>query len=150
MSRREFSERLSAARDTKGLSQVQLAAAVEVSSQQVSRWERGASLPQPRLLPLLASTLDLELAEIYELYALASQEDARTARKDRDVLMERLQIFADRYEELGHTYAANHQLLSRLLAQGEAILERLDALEGRIPPPDGEDPPSERTPRRRS
>ena len=59
MTRAEFGERIRQQRERLGLSQVELARACGVQQQQVSKWEKGRTIPGRQTLPLLADVLDL-------------------------------------------------------------------------------------------
>jgi DNA-binding XRE family transcriptional regulator len=54
-----FARRLITARAAKGLSQVELAAAAGVAPAQLSRYERGATIPRPQICAKLAKALDV-------------------------------------------------------------------------------------------
>lgn len=161
-----LSELLRQRREAAGLSQVELAHRLGIKQQQVSKWESGTATPGTRRLPDLARALDIDKGELLELVADASQAETANIRRDRDHLQQlvrRFERFAEKYEELGHTYESNNQMLVRLSekldtattlgrefgAQVEAILAmlanqdgRLTALEQRAAPPGGGPPPS--------
>lgn len=157
------------------LSQADLAAQLGVKQQQVSKWESGTATPGVGRLPALASALGVDANEVFALVAEAAQaevvvarQDRLVARQDRDSLVARFERFADKYEELGHTYRSNQDMLEHLVkrmdsitrtgeryvAQVDKILtlleqqeSRLAALEQRSQPPSGGGPP---TPGRRT
>lgn len=57
-------ERLVAARERKGLTQVQLAKKLEVSKGTVAGWETGAHGIRKKTMPKVARVLDLDIAEL--------------------------------------------------------------------------------------
>jgi len=151
-SRRAFSTLIEQRRKQLGLNQTELGRRLRVKQQQVSKWEKGETLPDSKRLTSLAKALEMDVNDLYAAHAAASEAEARQARRTSDELMARLERFSDRYEELGHTYAANHGMLNDLLGMVGRILERLDALEARYlasredpPPAGGTSPPGRRT-----
>ena len=52
-------------RKRKELSQVELARKIGVSPQAVSKWESGKSAPDISLLPMVASTLECQIDELF-------------------------------------------------------------------------------------
>lgn len=61
---KSLGSRIAARRREQGLTQRQLALAMSVSPQAVSKWEHGAAFPDPVFLDELAETLDLTLDEL--------------------------------------------------------------------------------------
>lgn len=128
----------------KQLSQVQLAAAMDVSSQQVSRWERAASLPTAKLLPRLAELLGVEPTSLYEAYALASQEETHDARRevsqsrrDLEAALEQVKMFVDTYQNFHAAYQKIGEQVDQLVADQvdlkAAVAEIKRAVLGRRP-----------------
>ncbi len=70
-------ENIRALRTAHGMTQEQLAAALEVSCQSVSRWELDACYPDIELLPTIAGLFDVTLDELAGLPALRSAEKQR-------------------------------------------------------------------------
>ena len=56
---------IQAFRKQKGLSQVELARSIGVTPQAVSKWESGKSAPDISLLPMVASTLECQIDELF-------------------------------------------------------------------------------------
>lgn len=122
MSRKEFADLIVAAREAKKLSQVQLAAEMAVSSQQVSRWERAASLPTAKLLPRLAAILAIETATLYESYALASQEQAHDARREVTQTRRDLEAALAQVKEFVDTYQSFHAAYQKIGEQVDQLV----------------------------
>ena len=57
-------ENIKKIRTVQGLTQEQLAQALEVSPQAVSRWEIGSTYPDIELLPVIAGFFDVSLDEL--------------------------------------------------------------------------------------
>ena len=60
-----LSESIRRFRIMRNLTQEQLANAVSISPQAISKWERGESMPDASLLPVLADALDVSLDRLY-------------------------------------------------------------------------------------
>ena len=60
-------ETLAALRKIKGLTQIELANAIGVQAQSISKWERGLSNPSPKHLKQLASVLGVSSQDIFLL-----------------------------------------------------------------------------------
>lgn len=144
MSRKNFAELIVGARETRKLSQVQLATEVNVSSQQVSRWERGASLPTGKLLGRLADALGIDGPQLFEAYALASQEETKSARRevsqarrDLEEALEQVKLFVDTYQSFHAAYQKIGEQVDQLVSeQAElktAVAEIKRAVVGRGP-----------------
>ena len=73
-----LSESIRHFRTMRNLTQEQLANAILISPQAISKWERGESMPDASLIPALADALDVSLDRLYgrEKYTL---EDLMTA-----------------------------------------------------------------------
>ncbi len=61
----EFGEKLSAARKSKGFSQEELAAKIEVSRQAVSKWENGTAQPETANILKLCEVLEISPNELF-------------------------------------------------------------------------------------
>lgn len=74
----KLSESIRHFRTMRNLTQEQLANAISISPQAISKWERGESMPDASLIPVLADALDVSLDRLYgrEKYTL---EDLMTA-----------------------------------------------------------------------
>ncbi len=62
----DISKNIIALRKSKGITQEQLAAAVNVSPQAVSKWETGVSLPDVQTLPLIADFFEVSIDYLYK------------------------------------------------------------------------------------
>jgi transcriptional regulator with XRE-family HTH domain len=70
-----FAQRLRKARHNAGLTQAQLAREVGVTSQAVSQWERGETLPEIRNIPRIAAALKLDAAELVGMLGEDAPDD---------------------------------------------------------------------------
>ena len=61
----KLSESIRHFRTLRGLTQEDLAKAISISPQAISKWEREESLPDASLLPLLSDALDVSLDRLY-------------------------------------------------------------------------------------
>lgn len=61
-----FGENLKEIRVSVGMTQEELARKVKISSQAVSKWERGESMPDPQTLPSVADALDISLDRLFD------------------------------------------------------------------------------------
>lgn len=106
--------RIASARKAKGLTQEQLARALDASGQTVSRWERNAFAPDETYLPKLATVLDVTPAWIE--YGLAKPEpvlDRSTSQLPADPLLEQFLVDADcTPEEAEALRSANWKLVA--------------------------------------
>lgn len=123
MSRNAFALFLAHARKAKGLTQAQLAPLVEVESGQVSRWERGLSLPTDRNLDRLANALKVDLAELTSLAFSAAQEEGAEARReladvrrDLEYALSQVKLFVDTYGEFHAEYQRIGDQVNQLAA----------------------------------
>ena len=75
----KLSESIRHFRTMRNLTQEQLANAISISPQAISKWERGESMPDASLIPVLADALDVSLDRLYgrEKYTL---EDLNIAK----------------------------------------------------------------------
>jgi transcriptional regulator with XRE-family HTH domain len=111
MTRKALGEFIARARESRDMTQVDLADKVGVVSGQVSKWERGLSLPSARKLAKLAAVLNLDVGELAERFADASQEDAVAARRqlsdvrrDLEFALKQVSRFVDTYSEFHAEY----------------------------------------------
>lgn len=103
--RRTLSEVLADARQERRLTQPELAQRIRVSSQQISRWERGIQRPNRDNIKLLADELGLDVNDLLGLALEAQAEeltemrrDLADVRRDRDLLLEKFEELARRIE----------------------------------------------------
>lgn len=109
---------LIAGREAAGLTQVQLAAECKVSSQQVSRWERGTAVPGAKVLPRIAAALGLPEQQLYMAAVAASQQETKSARRETNEVVEQFRQVA---EQLHHA----HMLLNERV---DVIVSMMDSL----------------------
>ena len=64
--RREFGKKLRDMRRLMGLTQQDLAEALNVSSQAVSKWERGKAFPNMSKMPAIAKLLNTEVSDLVD------------------------------------------------------------------------------------
>lgn len=83
----ELARSLKSAREAKGLTQGELAAALQLGQQTVSKWETGAAKPRPQVVAALAQVLELSPARLLALagYIEAGAEDLRLAATGTDL-----------------------------------------------------------------
>lgn len=62
-------------REERGMGQEQLAAALGVSQQTVSRWEKGLALPRPARVVRLAEVLECDSAHLHRLAGYLPQDE---------------------------------------------------------------------------
>ncbi len=75
-----FGETVRALRRKRNLTQEQLAGALNVSPQAVSKWERGQALPDPSLIPALARALNVTADALFGMDDAAREIDALRER----------------------------------------------------------------------
>ena len=71
-----FAKRIRGKRLEKGLTQEQLAQAIQISPQSVSKWERGDGYPDITLLPRIANFFQISVDELIGNDEATRQEDA--------------------------------------------------------------------------
>lgn len=114
VSSEKVGKRIATLRKTKGLSQEQLAEQLNVSTQAVSKWETGKSLPETATLPLLSVALSHSIDSILlpqELVVLSA-------------------IYTDGQQELDVTQFVNHFVTSNrlsLIAGNQTFPQSLDS-----------------------
>jgi transcriptional regulator with XRE-family HTH domain len=114
MTRKAFGEFIAHGREACDMTQVELADKVGVGSGQVSKWERGLSLPSPRKLAKIAAVLGLDVAELAERFADAGQEDALIARRQLSDVRRDLEYALDQVKRFVDTYAEFHAEYQRI------------------------------------
>ncbi len=89
MNEREFGHFISERRKEKGWTQLVLAEKIHVTDKAISKWERGAGLPDIKLLEPLAAALDLSLTEL-----MASKKNSETVNDDfmEDAIQNTLEV----------------------------------------------------------
>ena len=89
MNEREFGHFIAERRKEKGWTQLVLAEKIHVTDKAISKWERGAGLPDIKLLEPLAAALDLSLTEL-----MASKKNSETVKDDfmEDAIQNTLEV----------------------------------------------------------
>ncbi len=78
--RSEVGQRLTTLRQSKGLTQKQLADKIEVSQQDIAYWERQATVPRGDVLPKLAMVLEVSIDEFLGLRPLKTKREGPKGR----------------------------------------------------------------------
>ena len=91
----DFGEKISELRKKKGLTQEALAGELNVTSQAVSKWERGESMPDISLLPKLAEVLDISIDSLLGVEKKPIVEYRPEAKKDFDKMILRITVNDD-------------------------------------------------------
>lgn len=123
MSRNALAGFLARARKAKGLTQAKLAPLVEVEQGQVSRWERGLSIPTERSLERLAAALGVDLADLTALALAAAQEEAAEARRELGDVRRDLEYALDQVKRFVDTYGEFHAEYQRIGEQVNQLAE---------------------------
>lgn len=123
MTRKALGELIARAREARDMTQVELADRVGVGSGQVSKWERGLSLPAPRKLAKLAESLGLDVGELAEHFAAAGQEDAVIARRQLSDVRRDLEYALGEVTRFVDTYSEFHAEYQRISEQVDHLTE---------------------------
>ena len=106
----DISKNIAELRKAKGLTQEQLAQAVNVSSQAVSKWETGASLPDVQTLPLIADVFGVSVDYLYKVKELVYDDiHEKIFRK----LCEHPQMSEQSYKDAMKVFGAAHHGIFR-------------------------------------
>lgn len=76
----ELNERLVALRKKKGLSQAELAEAIKVSRQAISRWEVGSAIPSADNLMWLSKFYEVSMDELMDIAVGDGQKNVKKSR----------------------------------------------------------------------
>ena len=124
-----FAKRVREKRLEKGLTQEQLAQAIQISPQSVSKWERGDGYPDITLLPRIANFLQISVDELIGNDEATRAEDTDNFEKNwwsiptsEEGWQRRLKLAKEYYTKYPHNYEIMHRL-------GEAIVNNMDVLE---------------------
>ena len=124
-----FAKRVREKRLEKGLTQEQLAQAIQISPQSVSKWERGDGYPDITLLPRIANFLQISVDELIGNDEATRQEDADSFERtwwsiprSKEGWPRKLKLAKEYYTKYPHNYEIMHRL-------GEAIVNNMDVLE---------------------
>ena len=124
-----FAKRIRGKRLEKGLTQEQLAQAIQISPQSVSKWERGDGYPDITLLPRIANFFQISVDELIGNDEATRAEDADNFERtwwgiprSEDGWQKKLKLAKEYYTK----YPQNFEVMHRL---GEAIVNNMDVLE---------------------
>lgn len=135
MTRKALGGYIAHARESLDMTQVELAEKVDVSVGQVSKWERGLSLPSARKLGRIAGALQVDKAELYDLHADAKDDDLAAARSEtgelRAALAEALAVVA----QFTETYGQFHAEYQRMGIQINQLVEEIAEIKRAVLPP---------------
>lgn len=84
----ELSEKLTTLRKSKGLSQLELAEAINVSRQAISRWEVGTATPSAENLKCLSEYYEISIDELLDIAV-----DGRKEKRKKSQFLNRKQGF---------------------------------------------------------
>lgn len=131
-------QRLHELRDKRGNTQEDLANFLAVSSQAVSKWERGESIPDVALLPCIASYYNVSVDDLLGVGEIRKQEkikeytDKGMQLTNKGLLEDNLKLWREAYSEFPNELSVLHQLMyalssfdgneDEIIALGERIL----------------------------
>lgn len=128
-----FAKRIRGKRQEKGLTQEQLAQAIQISPQSVSKWERGDGYPDITLLPRIANFFQITVDELIGNDEATRAEDTDNFEKTwwsisntQEGWQKRLELGKEYYAK----YPQNYEVMHRL---SEAIVNNMDVLEENRP-----------------
>jgi len=122
--RQTLSRFLIDARGEADLTQKQVGDILGVDASQVSRWERGEQLPSPTRLVAMAGALRVDADVLRGLFMEAMQEEAVSARQERDLLLGAMRSFVDKYSEF---HAAYEEITERVRRIDDQLEDRIAA-----------------------
>lgn len=142
MSRKEIGDLIAERRIQCDMTQAQLAAAVDMSAPQVSRWERGVSLPDARVLPRLGAALDmpqelrLQLATLWtdtrardtEEKIAATQQENADLREENAGMRQELMAALIEVKRFVDTYQSFHAAYQKIGDQVDQLVEEIAAI----------------------
>lgn len=124
-----FAKRIRGKRLEKGLTQEQLAQALQISPQSVSKWERGDGYPDITLLPRIANFFQISVDELIGNDEATRAEDTDSFERtwwsiprSEEGWQRKLKLAKEYYTK----YPQNFEVMHRL---GEAIVNNMDVLE---------------------
>lgn len=146
MTMKDFGSLISSLRKEKGLSQEEFAAAIGVTKQTISNYERNTRKPTYEMLEAIADEFDVpmsfflsdeeqrtKLRRIYRTYNLPEEKwhsDLRDKQEDQDLWELRESLRSN--PEMRILFDAAKDATSRQLKQAVAILEALKASDGNV------------------
>ena len=120
-------------RAKRGNTQEELAEFLSVSSQAVSKWERGESIPDVTLLPRIASYYNVSVDDLLGVGEMRKQEKIKEYRKKSGKLLteiklkENLEVWREAQNEFPNDMDVLHSLMYALmLAEGRECREVID------------------------
>ena len=124
-----FAKRIRGKRLEKGLTQEQLAQAIQISPQSVSKWERGDGYPDITLLPRIANFFQISVDELIGNDEATRAEDADSFERawwsipcSKDGWQKKLKLAKEYYTKYPQNFEVMHYL-------SEAIVNNMDVLE---------------------
>ena len=106
----DISKNIIALRKKKGITQEQLATAVNVSPQAVSKWETGVSLPDVQTMPLIAEYIEVSIDYLYKGKVMTYSD---IYRRVFEKVAENPQMSPESYKEALSIFGACHHGLFR-------------------------------------
>lgn len=104
-----IAKNIASLRKAKGITQEQLAQAINVSSQAVSKWETDASQPDVQTLPLIADFFDVSIDYLYYGKDVTYSD---IYEKNFEKVASYPQMCKESYEEAFHIFASAHHGIS--------------------------------------
>lgn len=135
MARRALADVIARARETKGLTQPQLAGLVGVTAQQIYKWEKARAIPAARQLPALAVALGLDQDQLYELHSDAKDEDIAVVKRDTSELRRALEEALAVVGHFTETYGQFHAEYQRMGTQINQLVEEIAEIKRAVLPP---------------
>ena len=124
-----FAKRIRGKRLEKGLTQEQLAQAIQISPQSVSKWERGDGYPDITLLPRIANFFQISVDELIGNDEATRAEDTDSFERtwwsiptSSEGWAKKLALAKGYYAKYPHNFEVMHRL-------GEAIVNNMDVLD---------------------
>lgn len=114
----KLSESIRHFRTVRNLTQEELAKAISISPQAISKWERGESLPDAALLPALADALDVSLDRLYDRERVTLEDLMTSISSYMQTIPEKEQYTAKRSISLAADIPGNEKQLIELVRNG--------------------------------
>ena len=124
-----FAKRIRGKRLEKGLTQEQLAQAIQISPQSVSKWERGDGYPDITLLPAIASFYGISvdsLLGVDEIERKRKLQEYTERSRCQQNISDRIAVWREAYQEFPNEPTVLHNLAFAL--RGEGIDQHSDEL----------------------
>lgn len=116
-----ISQNISNLRKQKGVTQEQMAVALNISPQAVSKWETNTSLPDTQLIPVIAEYFDVSIDYLYygqeysysDIYNKVFSKVAKYSQQSKESYEEALKLFACAHRGVSRwNYKDNDHILS--------------------------------------